>query len=415
MDGSVAYAQDFAVLDYGAVADMVGRLNAAGLTAGGTVAVLNLEPIRTAFSTRWSAKETAVREHAERTLRRDLGPDAIIAIAGDVDLVVAQPGVEPVLALSRALQALRDVLRYFIGEVRPEHLSLSQVDFVDGAMVCRRVDARSLAAHPRAPAPIAPVAPAIALVPAEALPTHTDFVGHDGVRIRVTCGRDDLYLLKSGAQAGSRLRPCLTDISGPNRLSLRVNALDWRDAETVDHAILKQAAAHFPLDVGPAFVIAPVTFATLSCQRTRRLVTDELLALAGRLRTRPILEIRDLRGVPAGRLAEILTLVRPSTAGVLGEVEADKASIVAAAGSGLNGLVVRSQADWPGDPKLAGHFRALAELARSVAPICIGRAASVMRLPAMLAAGFTHAFLSPAYAPISMGETGTCVLSLRGG
>jgi len=409
MDGSFAYAQDCAVLDFEAVADTIGRLNAAGLIGCGSLAVLNLEPIRRAMGPRWGAKQPVVFEHAERTLRRDLGPDAVIAAAGDVDVVVAQPGVVPVVALSRTLQALRDVLRFFIGEVPPDQLLLSQVDTAEGgALVCRRVDSRTLDA--RAGAPAGPGARVPNPAPAASLPTHTDFVSVDGMRIRVTCGRDDLFLLKSGAQVGSRLRPCLTDISGPNRLSVRVNSLEGRDAEAVDHAVLRQAAAHFPLDAGPPMVVAPVAFSTLSTQRGRRDVLDELLALSGRLNSRPILEIRDLRGVPSSRLAEIVSLMRPATAAILGEVEADKASIAGLAGCGLGGLVIRTLADWPQDRKLFLHFRGLAELARCVAPVCIGRGVSVMRLPGMLEAGFTHAFVCPADAPVAMGPTGSCVI-----
>ena len=387
-------AAGIARFDLSALADTVGRLGDAGLLSGGGVVVMNLDCVREALAERWDGKREQVWEHVERTLARELGPTTVVARAGEVDVLVAQPGVERLAAHSRSLRALREILAFFLGEVRPQDLSLRQVDGLeDGRLLCRPLDPSDddIVAVETAPARRAP--------PRAGPPayTYSVFSAVDGTSIRVTCAYDDLVALRNGEPAGRRLRPCVADVSGPDRLSVRLGGLDWRDAERVDFAVLQQAAGLLASLPPTRMCLAPVSFGALSSQRGRRNVVEQVHALAQDGR-RVAVEIRDLKGVPASRLAEIVGLVRPHVFGVIGEIEADRTLIAGLAGCGLNGLSLRSLADWAADPRLVGHFGGLAALARRIAPICIARAHAPERTPVMREAGYTHAYLPPACA-----------------
>jgi hypothetical protein len=216
------------------------------------------------------------------------------------------------------------------------------------------------------------------------------FAAVDGSAIRVLCARDHLVQLKTGAIAGGRLRPAVVDVSGQAPRPVKLADLDWRDAEKVDLSLLGQAAETLGPTSAPWFV-APASFSTLSSQRGRRLVLEQFEALGRRLKGSVAIEIRDLRGVPAGRLGEVVAQVRAGCNGVLGEVEPDRADIAAVAGCGLNGLSIRPRRDWTVDARQSEQFRALGELGRRIAPIVITRAFSPDNFEALNRAGFTHA------------------------
>ena len=378
--------------DAAALADAIGRLGEAGLIDGGGVVVVNLEAVRVALAERWDAKREQVWEHVERSLTRELGPATIAVRAGETDFLVAQPGVERPAAHGGVLRALKEILAFFLGQVRPQDLRLQQVDGVDGgALICRPLDpagGEDIVVTARAgQAAAQPSAPAF---------SYSVFAAVDGAVLRVTCAYDDLVALKNGGPAGYRLRPCVSDVSGPNRLSVRTASLDWRDAERVDSAVLQQAIgllASLPPRAGVC--LAPVSFATLSSQRGRRSLFELVEALASGTR-RIVFEIRDLKGVPASRLTEVVGLVRPLVYGLVGEVEADRTQIAGLAGCGLNGLSIRTLADWARDPRLVDHFQSAAALARRIAPFCLARAPAAERLPVIRDAGYTHGYLPPA-------------------
>lgn len=375
-------------LDFSAVADAVGRLNEAGLVAGGGVIVINLGAIRTAMAERWPSRRDRVWEHAERTLTRVLGPAAMVVRAGDDDLLLAQPGADRHAALGLALQGLREVITYFLGEVKPSDLKLRQVDSINGSeLICRDLPLSALAAPHEIVATLRPKPQP----PARASPPWKVFAGFDGGAIRVTCALDQLILLKSGAMAGCRLRPAVADVSGAAPIAVRLSAMDWRDAERVDITMMEQAPDVLSTQPATPMFVLPASFSTLSSQRGRRLFMDHVENLGRRFERRVAIEIRDLRGVPASRLAEVVSLIKPVCHAVLGEVEPDRIDIAATASCGLNGLSVRPRRDWTRDARQIEQFASLGELARRIAPIALTRAFTAEGLEHLGKAGFSHA------------------------
>jgi len=216
------------------------------------------------------------------------------------------------------------------------------------------------------------------------------FAGVDGAALRVTCALDQLVVLKTGATAGCRLRPAVSDMSGPAPAPVKLAGMDWRDAERVDLAVTELAPAVLEGQPPTQMLVIPASFSSLSSHRGRRLLVERVAGLGGDLR-RIAVEIRDLRGVPSSRLAEVIALIRPACHVVLGEVEADRADIAAVTSCGLQGLSVRPRRDWTVDQRLIDQFTALGELARRITPIAITRAFTPETFVLLAAAGFTHA------------------------
>jgi len=215
-------------------------------------------------------------------------------------------------------------------------------------------------------------------------PAYESLTAVDGAVLRVAAACEELRSLRSGEAAGWRFHPAAAGEHGPVALS----ALDWRDAEKLDFLVL-DGAAEALASRGPGMAVLPVSFSTLSSSRGRRELTERLSGVAQAAGRRLAIEVRDLKGVPPQRLAEVLGLVRPACSGVIAETGPDRAEIAAIGHCGLSGVAIRTASDWSADPAHLSRFQALTELARGCAPVCLARAVED-DLVVLAAAGFTH-------------------------
>lgn len=214
----------------------------------------------------------------------------------------------------------------------------------------------------------------------------------DGELLHVAVAADVLVNLANREPIGLVLRP-LVSMPARSGAEVSLGTLDREDAELVDHRVLRLTAAEMPRSDKPAFLIAPVSLGSLECARTRDAVLTELLAISGRAKAKPVVELRDLDGACPGAIAAAVSRLRPATSGVIGQVSADKASIVATAGSGLDGLEISLRPDWNADARQAGRVHELARLCSDVAPRRLAPAWSADDVPALRAAGFDYAVL----------------------
>jgi hypothetical protein len=91
----------------------------------------------------------------------------------------------------------------------------------------------------------------------------------------------------------------------------------------------------------PARFQAPLSFSSLSSQRTRQRLMTQTQAIRERMRDSVVIEIDGLHaGVPPSRMTEVIGLVRSLCAGVVGRTRPNRAALAAVAGCGFNGLVV---------------------------------------------------------------------------
>ncbi len=198
-----------------------------------------------------------------------------------------------------------------------------------------------------------------------------------------------ISLSSSGTVIGWRFETALFDAHGP----VRPDSLDWRDAEQIDFAVVDAALEERASLESQPLLLLPAAFSTLSSRQGRRNLGDRLHAAARLLERRPALEIYGLAGVPPARVSEVASLIRPACAGVIAQVSADRAELAVLGHCGLAGFFIRPQSPWSNEPALLVRLQGLTELARGIAPICIGRGREADRA-LLSAAGFSHAALS---------------------
>ena len=82
----------------------------------GKVCLMSLDAIRQRLGPRWLARRERVYDHAQQSLRRQLGPHGFFLRVSETDFLVAQPNVGRLAGQAYCLNCLREVLTYFLGE-----------------------------------------------------------------------------------------------------------------------------------------------------------------------------------------------------------------------------------------------------------------------------------------------------------
>ena len=162
--------------------DTLERIQNSSLPAAGAVNMIGLDAIRRKLGDRWPAKRARVWEHVEKELERRLGPADLAVRVDDINYLIALSSAPGFAAQALCLTILQDVLKFFLGEMKPGDISVRQVTEVTGtSIVSAPVDLSKLAETRlrRAgglPAPASPAATAPA-APAEAAPTSAEHGG----------------------------------------------------------------------------------------------------------------------------------------------------------------------------------------------------------------------------------------------
>jgi len=119
----------------------------------GRVHILNVDAIREAVGEKWERHADLVEDFVLRAFRRSARDDDFIVRVNDADFLLIQPDREPMAALTRASQLMRETLSFFLGSVKSENIHISIVDAIasDG-LQARRVaekDLEAAASRPR--------------------------------------------------------------------------------------------------------------------------------------------------------------------------------------------------------------------------------------------------------------------------
>ncbi|HYD27582.1 hypothetical protein [Brevundimonas sp.] len=114
------------------IGDLLRHAGASGAAERGQVHIVSVAPIREAVGERWGRHEPLVEDFVIRSFRRSARDDDFIVRVNEADFILIQPSREPMAALSRASQLMRETLSYFLGVVKAEHIHISIVDRFDG-------------------------------------------------------------------------------------------------------------------------------------------------------------------------------------------------------------------------------------------------------------------------------------------
>ena len=375
------------------------RLAGSDLIARGSVNIISVKPIRRWAGDWWDKKRADVWTYVERKLMEHLDRTDLRARIGEDDFLIAMNHDQGLAAQATSVRILEDVLTHLLGAAEVSDLGVRAVIGVEaGGVVCRPIDAAVvLAARARRDSARSPVRFEIDPLE-ETRRTPVAFTTGSGAALRVDFTLEHLISLRRNVATAVRIEPVVTHLGSGKQISARaVSRLPDRDAAFIDEAALKYAAVFARASQGHdrPDLIVPASFRTLGTQRGRDMLTGTAGLSLALLRGGIIMELVDVtRGTPAGRLLEVVGLLKALTRGVIARVPPEKEALKSLRDARLAGLALdASDLSGPAE-KIAADIMAFGRDAKGLAPMI-----SLQGLPAegyfaaAETAGLTHAAL----------------------
>ncbi len=402
-----------------AARDTLERLQDPSLLASGAVNLIGLDAIRTKLGDRWEGKRARVWEHVEREIERTIGPSNLFVRLDDATYLVALPSSPGFAAQATCLTMLQDVLKFFLGELRPGDVAVRNVSAISGSeIVSAPVDLRRLqgGAGQSSGGPAAPSAPSEASRqgggPSVAAPFSAilladqdpaadwrpPLAGRSFSKTLEPPKRPPFELVVADEPVWHLKRGLITSF-----IIDRAGAPPDADAvvhEEIDMVVFRHAAellAEQARQGGPLALHVPVHFISLATQRTRLRLLSLTQSVREAMRQMVLLEICGLdAGVPPSRLIEVIGLVRSLVGGVLGRVRPSRPALAAVRGCGLKGVVVEAPLLSPLGPEGEVRMKAFVAAAQGLSPnLIIHGLPNAGLIDAAAAAGFSHASAAP--------------------
>jgi hypothetical protein len=375
------------------------RLAGSELIARGSVNIISVKAIRRWAGDWWDKKRVDVWTYVERKLAEHLDRSDLRARIGEEDFLIAMNNDQGLAAQATSVRILEDVLTHLLGAAEPTDLGVRAVIGVEaGGVVCRPVDASViLAARARRDSTRSPIRFDIDPLE-ETRRTPVAFTTAGGAALRVDFTLEHVINLKRNVATAVRIEPVVTHLGSGKQISARaVSRLPDRDAAFIDEAALKYAAVFARASQGHdrPDLIVPASFRTLGTQRGRDMLTGTSGLSLALLRGGVMMELVDVtRGTPAGRLLEVVGLLKALTRGVIARVPPEKEALRVLRDARLAGLTLdASDLAGPAE-KIAADIMAFGRDAKGLAPMV-----TLQGLPAegyfaaAETAGLTHAAL----------------------
>lgn len=379
------------------------RLTGSDLVARGSVNVISIKSIRQWAGEWWSQKRGDVWTYVELKLNEHLDRQDMRARISDSEFLIAMNNDQGLAAQATSVKILEDVLTHLLGSASSMDLGIRSVVGVEnGEAICKPIDASViLAARARRDSVRSPVRVAVDAAD-ESRRTPVAFTTAGGAALRVDFTLEHVVSLRRNVTTAVRIEPMVTHLASGRQASARaLTKLSDRDVAFIDESTLKYAAVFARSAQGPNTpeLILPASFRTLGTQRGRDLLTGTAGLSLALLRGGIQVELVDItRGTPAGRLLEVVGLLRALTRGVIARVPPDKEALRVLRDARLAGLALDAS-DLTGEAgKIAMDIMAFGRDARGLAPMTI-----LQGLPqegyfaAAETAGLTHASLRANY------------------
>lgn len=302
----------------GTVSNALQALIAAGPIPEQNLNVISLEVIQASMGDRWEAKREQVWNQVDKFLRHQFRPDDLIIRLDEVSVLIFQPGRAHMSAQTLCIRAASDLIRFFLGEAARTNVVVKTVVSIDGdEVVCvpipkRERDAALLTHDNAAWAPLA----------AHKMPILTR--QNRDLSMVLTLAPVLALQGDSGAPIGYAVQTVLTDAVSGHRLSREERHLlqssDLADADL--HVLTTAFDRRRELPNPSATLIVPVSFATLAHSSTRYAILNAVRRLSADDRRSLIWEIVDFEpGAPDGRVAELVSIARPQSRGVICQMD----------------------------------------------------------------------------------------------
>jgi hypothetical protein len=376
--------------------DTLDRIRASGVLATGAVNMIGLDAIRRQLGDRWGAKKARVWEHVEQEFQRKLGPADLSVRIDDINYLIAVPSAPGFAAQALCLSILKDVLKFFLGEIRTGDIDVRVVtDLADGAIISAPVDLSRLArAQAAARTPVVAAADGLGDQQAPPADWRPPLAGRVSV-VELALPKQEPFDIRLTVEPVLNLRRGLIMSFLIERSGIPLGA-DTAELEAIDMATFAYAATLLEEQTGqggPLTLHVPVSFSSLAVQHTRVRLLQLTQPVREAMRACMLIEICGLdAGVPPSRLIETVGLVRSLCAGVVGRVRPSRPALAAVKACGLRGLAVEAARLGLSQGDAAARLKAFVTAAKAVSPNLI-----VHGLPTLAAvddaaiAGFTHA------------------------
>ncbi|MBC7669690.1 hypothetical protein [Caulobacter sp. DWR2-3-1b2] len=387
-------------------APVLQRLAGSDLIARGSVNIISVKAIRRWAGDWWDKKRVDVWTYVERKLAEHLDRADLRARIGEDDFLIAMQNDQGLAAQATSVRILEDVLTHLLGAAEVSDLGVRAVIGVEaGGVVCRPVDAAVvLAARARRDSALSPVRFEVDPLE-ETRRTPVAFTTGSGAALRVDFTLEHMISVRRNVATAVRIEPVVTHLGSGKQISARaVSRLPDRDAAFIDEAALKYAAVFARATQGhdrPDLII-PASFRTLGTQRGRDMLTGTSGLSLALLRGGVMMELVDVtRGTPAGRLLEVVGLLKALTRGVVARVPPEKEALRSLRDARLYGLTLDASDLVGPAEKIAAEIMAFGRDAKGLAPML-----ALQGLPAegyfaaAETAGLTHASLRASH-PIS--------------
>lgn len=382
------------------VTDMLRHAGAADAAARGQVHIISVNAVRDAVGERWARHDPLVEDFVIRCFRRGGQDDDFIVRVNETDFMLIQPSREPMGALSRASQLMRETLSYFLGAVKSENINVSIVDRVgEGGIEATRLSEEELeaAAEERwrdMSNSVDGSAPWERFGVARAPRKVVSIRRPGGADIQAVFYLDPVWNVAQGAVVSFVARTIAVQAGANGELE----AIDPRDLTPRTHAVIACKRMQFvrelagPEQEGPRVAIhMPLSINGLSYSGTRYEILSELKKLSTIWRERLFIELTDTPpGMPQTRLVEIVGQLRPFCRGVHIRVDPATGDVAQWNRSGAVGLIYTALSTLPERDTLARLDRMITGAAQ------IGMSASLYGVKtrslalAAWAAGVTH-------------------------
>ena len=217
----------------------------------------------------------------------------------------------------------------------------------------------------------------------------------------MSCALEPVFELKSytliGYRVVRRVLRLATDLPLP---AAEHERLSRADMERIDFATIARGLDRLANDGGEAqhpTLIIPVSFVTLSSQRSRAVLTD-LFERAQRVVQRGLIcEVRDMDGAPQAALSTALSFIKPYCLFITGQITAVQASTARnLKESGLRAISIDAPPGLDPEAGVYGWMRGAVAASKAAAKPIMIYGLPNPRAAAMAAAlGATHASLRP--------------------
>ena len=364
--------------------------------AAGLAIVVSVEAIRERFGDRWPRKHEQVDAFVLRTTARLAGASAMIAAVNDVEFIIIQPNVEPLVGLNFAAAILKETLTFFLGQVNADDIRIFKVaGWDDGKLTLEPVRHDS---SPHKPAPPASVAGATNRAP---FLRELSFARAKSVTLAPEGARplvlefaiEAVWNVNQRVVTSYAMLPHLTiEATGED---VAVSALSRDAALAVALEALGQAAAMIVegMERSARFAVhVPVPLQGIMAVSKRHILLHALNDLSAEVRKLLALDLcGQSEGVPHSRMSELVTALAPACRAVLARAPSPAFKVQEWRGCRLSGISLDCSGLGPGDPHSLTRLASFAEEAGKVTKTIIGHSLATRSLTlAAWAAGFSH-------------------------